>query len=272
MTGLVDLVNVVNTGSAMDSASGSKKFETVLVKPKEIKFDLLPIEMVTKEGIVLKFLNSNSMGATSMVGVTQIGLNDPRRMPAYVMRNLGIIWQHAERALQTHFKLTLSSTGSLEALNPDDFSICFSWASLSEYGVSLTQYNRPDLVLGYGMCDRVLQLILMSRSDPEPVYVINVYIQLQEPSRKRTVVLKRAKEEALARVQPPAAKNLNKGPGPSNGGNFSQWIAIEAANVVMKKAMSVTFNQSFTVLPIGQGPTSGPNWSNGDLVEMPDNY
>ncbi len=90
------------------------------------------------------------------------------------------------------------------------------------------------------MCDGVLQLIQVSRTDQEPVYILNVHIQLQEPSKRSTVVLKQAKEEALAQAQPPAAKKWNKGPTPSNGGgNISQRIANEAADLLMKRSMSM---------------------------------
>jgi len=89
-------------------------FEKVAIKPREIVCDSLPIEMITKKGIILQYLNSNSAGATTMIGVTRIGLKDPRRMPAYVERNLSIIRQHAVTALHRHFKMTLCSTGALE--------------------------------------------------------------------------------------------------------------------------------------------------------------
>jgi hypothetical protein len=94
MTGLTDLVNAVNTGTGLDRPSGSK-FETVAIQLKEIVCNLLPIEMVTKKGNVLQFLNQNLPGSTSMIAVLRIGLNDPRRNPAYVMCNLGVIRQHA---------------------------------------------------------------------------------------------------------------------------------------------------------------------------------
>ncbi len=275
MTGLADLVNNINAGSGLEGPSSQGKFETVTIKPKELVCDLLPMEMITKKGIILQFLNQNSQGATSMIGVSRIGLNDPRRMPAYVMRNLGVIRQHAVRALQTHFRLTLCATGVLETLNPEDYSISFSWASLSEFGRSLTQYNRPDLGIGYGLCDGVLQPIRMSRTDPEPVYVLNVHIQLQDASKRSTAVIKKAKDEALARAQqlPPSAKKPNKGSGSSGSGQGNvDRIANRAADLVMKRAMPVTFDQSYPAMPVGQGPTVGPNWPKGGVGEMPDVY
>jgi hypothetical protein len=173
------------TGPSTGSMTGlGQAFQTIAINPKEIVCDLLTKDMVTKKGIVIQFLNSNSVGATTMVGVTRISLNDPRRIPAYIVRNANINRQHAVHALQVHFCMTLCSAGVLETLSPEDYSISFSWASLSEEGRLLTQHNKPDLGLGYGVCDEVLQPILMSKYDEYPVYVLNCYIMLQDPSRQ----------------------------------------------------------------------------------------
>ncbi len=103
--------------------------------------------------------------------------------------------------------MTLCSAGVLETLSPEDYSISFSWASLSEEGRLLTQYNKPDLGLGYGVCDEVLQPIMMSKCDEYPVYVLNCYIQLQDPSRRSTTVIRKAKEEEAAAAGPPLPRN-----------------------------------------------------------------
>jgi len=53
MTGLADLVNNINAGSGLEGPSSQGKFETVTIKPKELVCDLLPMEMITKKGIIL---------------------------------------------------------------------------------------------------------------------------------------------------------------------------------------------------------------------------
>jgi hypothetical protein len=126
-------------------------FQTITIRPKEVVCDLLTHDMVTKKGIVFQFLNSNSVGTTT--GVTLIGLNNPRRIPAYIGQNIGIIRLHAVHTLQVHFLMTLCSAGIMETLSPEDYYVSFSWASLSEYRPSLSQHRKLDLGIGYGVCN-----------------------------------------------------------------------------------------------------------------------
>jgi len=181
----------------------SKQFQLMQLNPKDLVCEFLDESMIAKKGIILQYINSNSSGATTMIGVTRIGLTDQRKMPAYVARNVSIIRQHAVAVLQRHLRLTQCATGVLEQLCPDDFSISFSWASLTPAGRSLTQYGKPDLGLGFAMCEGYVAPMMASASDPEPVCVLNVYIQLQEPSRRSSAVLKRAKEDDAMKASPP---------------------------------------------------------------------
>ena len=141
-----------------------------------------------------------------MIGVTRIGLQDPRKMLAFLQRIVAVIRQHTVAALQAHFRLTLCATGVLENLSPEDYSISFSWASITEAGRSLTLHGKPDLALGYGLCDQYVQPMLASQNDPYPVCVLNAFIQLQDPSRRSTAALKKAKEDLAAKSNPPPAK------------------------------------------------------------------
>ena len=263
-----DVDMTAGTGPSNGSMAGlGQAFQTIAINPKEIVCDLLTKDMVTKKGIVIQFLNSNSVGATTMVGVTRISLNDPRRIPAYIMRNASIIRQHAVHALQTHFRMTLCSAGVLETLSPEDYSISFSWASLSEEGRLLTQHNKPDLGLGYGVCDEVLQPIMMSKCDEYPVYVLNCFVQLQDPSRRSTTVIRKAKEEEAARSRPSSAKKQNNG-GPNIQHSLVKQISILNEN--MKRAAPP--ENHFPVLPISQGPMPGPSWPKQGLTDMPDEH
>jgi len=303
-----DVDMTAGTGPSNGSMAGlGQAFQTIAINPKEIVCDLLTKDMVTKKGIVIQFLNSNSVGATTMVGVTRISLNDPRRIPAYIMRNASIIRQHAVHALQTHFRMTLCSAGVLETLSPEDYSISFSWASLSEEGRLLTQHNKPDLGLGYGVCDEVLQPIMMSKCDEYPVYVLNCFVQLQDPSRRSTTVIRKAKEEEAARSRPSSAKKQNNG-GPNiqhslvkqisilnenmkraappenhfpvssakkqnNGGPNIQHSLVKQISILnenMKRAAPP--ENHFPVLPISQGPMPGPSWPKQGLTDIPDEH
>jgi len=253
-------------------------FTLLQLKEKEIICDFVTREMLTKKGIIIQYLNSNSTGATTMIGVTRIGLTDPRRVPAFLQRNAAIIRQHAVAALQVHFKMTLCSAGVLENLMPEDYSISFSWASITEAGRSLTLHGKPDLALGYGMCDQYVQPMLASRNDPHPVCVLNAFVQLQDPARRSTTVIKRAREEAAQKAQgPPPKKHApNYNPQyrgqqqPINEDQTAERIASKATNMFLtenlKRAAPVTLEQYFPQLQAGEGPS----WPKEGKMPIPD--
>ena len=205
-----------------------------------------------------------------MIGVTRISPTDPRKVPAFLQRNVAIIRQHAVAALQTHFKLTLCSAGALETLAPEDFSISFSWASLTEAGRSLAQHGKPDLALGYGLCDGFVQPLLASRHDPHPVCVLNAFIQLQDPSRRSTVVLKRAREEEAQRANPPPPKKHAPHREPRvNEDKQAERIATKSLtffNESLKRAAPVAMEMMYPPLQPGQGPS----WPKDRKMPIPD--
>ena len=247
-------------------------FTLIQLREKDVVCDFVPKEMLTKRGIIIQFINSNSSGATTMVGVTRIGLADPRKMPAFLQRNVAIIRQHAVSALQTHFRLTLCSTGVLETLSPEDYSISFSWASITEAGRSLTLHGKPDLALGYGLCDQYVQPMLASRNDPHPVCVLNAFIQLQDPARRSSAVIKKAKEDFAAKANPPPAKRhapqQYRGPRMDEG-NQAERIATMTSSLLkedLKRAAPVTLESFFPNLQAGEGP----NWPKDGKMAIPD--
>lgn len=265
-----------SNGSPNVDPSLTKPFTRVSLKTKEMVCGQLGEEMITRNGIILQYLNSNSSGSTTMVGVTRIGLKDPRKMPAYVERNLSIIRQHAVAALNRHFKLTLCATGILETLSPEDYSISFSWASISPVARSLTQHGKPDLALGYATCEQFVVPVWATREDPEPTYVLNVFITLQEPARRSTAVLKKAKEDETARANPPPPKKYNNGTQPFNRGNSSKKSNEELAQMIaqenkvildacLKRAAPTPLDVAYPSLPAGQGI----QWNTSGTTDLP---
>ena len=264
---------VVNPNTPSSLRHLQDDFTLLQLKEKDIVCDFVPKEMVTKKGIIIQFLNSNSSGSTTMVGVTRIGLSDPRRVPAFLQRNVGIIRQHAVTALQTHFRMTLCSSGALETLSPEDFSISFSWASLTEAGRSLTQHGKPDLALGYGLLDQYVQPMLASRNDPHPVCVLNAFVQLQDPSRRITTVIKKARDDEANRANPPPAKRhapheQYRGPR-VNVDQEAEKIATRASSLFnenLKRAAPVALEAFFPSLQAGEGPS----WPRDGRMPIPD--
>ena len=250
-------------------------FTLLQLRERDVVCDFVPKEMLTKKGIIIQYINSNSSGATTMIGVTRIGLQDPRKMPAFLQRNVSIIRQHAVEALQAHFRLTLCATGVLENLSPEDFSISFSWASITEAGRSLTLHGKPDLALAYGLCDQYVQPMLASRNDPHPVCVLNAFIQLQDPSRRSTAVLKKAKEDLAAKSNPPPAKRhapqyaqQYRGPRVDED-TQAERIAVRTSSLInetLKRPAPVTLESFFPSLQAGEGPS----WPKDGKMPIPD--
>jgi len=261
----------VNPSTPSGAGNLHDDFTLLQLRGRDVICDFVTKEMVTKKGIILQFLNQNSTGSTTMIGVTRIGLSDPRKMPAFLQRNVAIIRQHAVAALHTHFKLTLCSAGILENLSPEDYSVSFSWASVTEAGRSLTLHGKPDLALGYGVCDQYVQPLLASRNDPHPVCVLNVFIQLQEPARRSTTVIRKAREEEAQRANPPPSKKANyqyRGPPPPNEDRISDRIADKATEKFtenMKRAAPV-YQVAYPHLPVGHGVP----WPKDGKMEIPD--
>jgi hypothetical protein len=259
-------------GSTKDGTGLDRPFQLMQLKPKDIVCDNLDATMISKKGIILQYLNYNSTGATTMIGVTRIGLNDARKMPAYVSRNIQVIRQHAVNVLQRHLQLTQCSTGALETLCAEDYSISFSWASVTEAGRQLTQNGRPDLALGYAMCDHLVAPVRVSQNDPHPTYVLNVYVQLQEPTRRRNAVVKKAKEDEALKANPPPKRYATpyRGPNPVNNEKFAEQVAsftTKSMLAELKRPAPVCFSaQDFPVL-IGGNP---PEWNRSGLNELPD--
>jgi len=71
--------------------------------------------------------------------------------------------------------------------------------------------------------------------DSEPTYVLNVFITLQEPARRSTAVLKKAREEDAPRANPPPPKKYNNGVQPFNRGNSSKKSNEELAQMIAQE-------------------------------------
>jgi hypothetical protein len=171
-------------------------------------------------------------------------------------------------------------------LTPEDYSVSFSWASVSPIGRSLTLHGKPDLCLGYALCEQLVAPVWVSRDDPEPTHILNVFIQLQDATRRSTSVVKRAREEDAARSNPSPAKKLNNGNNGNNSnngnnGNYNRSgfkkqnedlaLMIAQGNKVileecLKRPAPSTFDVVYPQLPLSEGP----KWNVSGTTGLPD--
>ena len=268
----------METGAAGGPSHGSipglhgigQSFQLMQLKQKDLICDHLDSAMLNKKGIIFQYINSNSTGSTTMIGVTRIAITDARKIPSYVTRNVNIIRQHAVIALQRHMQLTQCATGVLETLCPEDYSISFSWASVTEAGRALTQNQKPDLALGYAVCEEYVAPVLASRYDPQPVCVLNVFIQLQEASRRRNTVIRKAKEDEALKANSPPKKYAHPYRPPNQVSNNQLNHVVEMVQEIkseLKRPAPVAFNaQDFPNMVGGQPP----QWNKSGINALPD--
>jgi hypothetical protein len=245
-------------------------FRPLPLRTADYACDFYDPDMVHKKGVILQYINSNSTGASTAIGVTRINTVDPRKVPQYLSRNVTFIRQHAVSVLQSHLRLTLCAAGVLERLSPEDFSISFSWASLTDFGRSLSQPGRTDLAMGYAHCDGVLMPIQMCKSDQFPTYVVNVFIYLQDATRRSNAVIAKAREDAAARNNPDRQKYVKKHPDNSyktmvNVASMAASQASAQTAETMKRA-APTLYEHFPPMPQGVAP----EWNVTGRTSLPD--
>jgi hypothetical protein len=258
-----------NPGASPTMNSGLQDgFRRLHIKPSDIACEYLDTEVLTRKGAMLFYINMNSFGATTMIGGTRTGIVDPRRIPEYLARNRSAIRSHAVQVLQQHFRDTHCSTGATERLTADDYSISFSFASISDEGRKLNKDGLNELPL---MCADSPYWVVPSQPGPDeaPVYVVNCYIQLQEANKRIGAVLKRHAEDAEAKAE--AAKRPRPYPMGQRFGSTQETITATAAAVAdqfLKRQAPPTPAQSpdqiYPYLPPG-----APGWNTSGKSPLP---
>ncbi len=264
---------VKQTGQAtdvrMDEAANSgtatlEGFSLLQLKSKDMFCDVFEPEMLSRKGCILQYVNLNSIGATNMIGATGIGVTDARKVPLYIWRHKSVIRQHAVAALQQHLLDTQCSAGVLEVLTVEDYSLSFSWASITEEGRSLNPFGRNELPLAYAAFDRLIAPRLLSKDDTTGSLVVNVFIMLQEPAKRRGSVIKRSKEEDINREAAKKARFQR------SNNHLQETIAATTAEAVinvMKRQAPVVenVNASYPNLPVG----APPEWNKSGKTMLP---
>jgi hypothetical protein len=200
-------------------------FAKLQLKPAEYKCDYLDTEMISRKGCIIQYVNHNQLGAAKVIGATRTGVMDPRKVPLYLQKYKDVIKAHAVATLQTHLLDIQCSTGILESIPVEDYSISFTWASVSEEGRTLNPEGKPELPLAFAAFDNWVIPRQPCRGDLAGVYVVNAYIMLQESVRRRAAVLKKnqldelAKAELAKRPFLQGVKSGYQGPNPNYLGN-----------------------------------------------------
>jgi hypothetical protein len=174
-------------------------FQQLKIASKEIICQYVAPELIQHRGTILQFINMNSTGSTTMIGATRISVSDIRKVPAYLSRNKALIRQHAVATLTEHLLDTQCPAGALECLTYEDYSISFAVATVTEEARLLNPMGRNEGPLFYCAFDNLVQPVaLHAGASSIAVHVINVYIMLLEPAKRRSAVVQKARDEEAA--------------------------------------------------------------------------
>ena len=158
-----------------------------------------------------------------------------------------MIRQHAVLTLQQHLLDTQCATGVMETLTVEDYSLSFSWASITEEGRILNPFGRSELPLAFAAFDKLVAPRPISRDDQQGSLVVNVFIMLQEPAKRRGAVLKRSREDDIARNEMKKAR-------------FQHRQAVQTEDTIAKNAMKrqaplpLADGTHYPQLPVGAPP------------------
>jgi len=230
----------------------------------EVMCAYVDASLYQQTGVVLQFVNSNQPDSATIIGGMRLKIKEIRKVPAYLAKYRQRIKMHAIATLQRHFLETQCPAGVTETLCPDDYSISYMVASLSDAGRRLNPSGRNEGPLFYLLYPALVEeryLYLETDGTPSSSHVINVYIHLNEAVRRRTAVLKRhqgevKKKESAAKAL--AHKKPRMGALYRNQGGQNQ-------SQILQAAMSTLAAEVRQLRP--QAPAN-PNQKNGPAVAV----
>ena len=172
-----------------------------LTLERDFKSQLVDDSIHNKRGIIIQFINSGCPGTFPVIGGVRINLEDIRMIPQYLHQNQALIKQHGARILLEHWKAINFGLGSLENLTIEDFGLVFTVASVSNNAIRLNPNQRTEGPLFYCHLPAMVfpQTIInadwATSTEEYAVHIINAYITLIAPHQRRSVMIKRDREE-----------------------------------------------------------------------------
>jgi len=160
--------------------------------------DIVDTSLLDNDGILIQFINTNCLDAASVIGAIRLPVRELVLFPAYLTEHKAKIKLYAVDALQRHLHDCQSPAGAGESdLGVDDFSLSFMIASVTDDCAKLNPSGRREA--GLWICQYpwlARKVDLDSLGIVNCAYVVNAYVHLLDPARRRRIVLKKIKEEA----------------------------------------------------------------------------
>ena len=171
-----------------------RRVQLLELEQSELECALLDESFFHKKGAVLQFINNNCPGATSLIGGLRLGLEDVRKVPAYLEKNSDRLKHFAIKCLDRHIKINQCCVGAGEKLSIDDYGISFSLATVSERAALLNHSKRQEGQLFYCLFPGLLEPVFLGLNPDgtnDFAHVFNVFIHLMLGSQRRNVFFRR---------------------------------------------------------------------------------
>lgn len=241
-----------------------------------------------RRGIFLQFINTNCIGATTIIGGMRLNLADIQRIPVYLTKHREAIKTHAMHLLMRHFMNSQCANGVGEVLTTQDFSMTFSIASISPRAAALNPMGRSEGPVFYAACPAWTEEVFVGEEEDgaqDTAHVVNVYVYLPDANRRRHLAIKRLNEERnRAEItdisgQPSKKQRFNNGNNTNHRRPFDNRLMIQQENTLgeiksVQETVS-TLAQEVRQLRLPAYPRlpekSSLNWPVTDrLPELPD--
>ena len=172
-------------------------------------------------GVILQFINNASVGSGTAIGGLRLKMTDITQVPAYLSRFKLNVKKEGIRILQRHLMDTQCPIGLGESLNADDYGISFTVATLTQRAGVLHPHERNEGPLWYCLFPGLVEPVYLRYNEHggmDSAYILNAYITLLEPGKRRSFLAIRLQQEDAARREELALQyqQSQSAAGPSN--------------------------------------------------------
>lgn len=169
------------------------------------KFWIHP-SMYENKGVIVQFINHNCHDMTSIFGGVRLKLETVTLFPEYLAENEGKLKAHAVAQLHRHLLRCQCIAGANETLTIDDYSVSYSIATISNEASLMNPNKRREGPIFYCHFPNLLGTIdldvdMGTGEIYDYAHVINLYIHLLDPSRRRNKVVEKLKAEAAQKAE-----------------------------------------------------------------------
>ena len=191
-------------GQMMHSAQLAPRMHHLHLNDVDVRCEYVCSTLYKHNGVLLQFINSASIGSSNVIGGIRLKMSDITQLPAYLARYKTKVKAQAIRHLHRHLLDTQCPLGLGEELTTDDYGVSFTVATLTLRAGYLHPYERKEGPLFYCLYPGLVEPVFLrylENGEADMAYIINVYINLLEPNKRRSALAVRLQQEELQRKE-----------------------------------------------------------------------